>query len=225
MSQPTHGGASMLDVQRIVTGPLQANCYLVAGRENEAVVIDPGEDFERIDAAIGAHGARPRAVLCTHAHHDHVGAAVAVAEAYGAPVHLHERDVPLLRYVNLFRRALHDQRPAPVPRADVPIEDGAELRFGELEVRVLHTPGHSPGSVCFEIAGELFSGDTLGVGGPGRADLPGGDPAALAASLRRLANRFDPETVLHPGHGEATRVGEALRQPASAKPSRGGPSR
>lgn len=200
----------MLDIQRIVTGPLEANCY-VAAIGGDAIVIDPGEQFELIDAAIAIMEVDVHAILCTHAHPDHLSAAMPVSQKYDAPFHMHEDDAFLLSRVNLFRKLVHGYRPISVPSIDVPIDDGMKFCFGALEATVIHTPGHSPGSVCFEVAGHLFTGDTIARDGLGRSDFVRGNEEDLAASADRLSERFDAGTVLYPGHGDATRLREALR--------------
>lgn len=204
-------------VRRIVVGTFAANCYLVAHPGGDAVLVDPGDDFGRIAAGVGELGVDVRAVLATHAHHDHVGAAAEAVGEYGAPFHMSPEDRGLLRRANFFRAALERGRPFVLPEVDVELTDGMPLRFGALDVAVVHTPGHTPGGVCFRVGGELFSGDTLLAGGPGRTDLPSADPVALAASLERLAALCDADTRLWPGHGESARLGDALARKRSPR--------
>jgi hydroxyacylglutathione hydrolase len=188
---------------------MRTNCYVVSAATGDTVVIDPGDEFELIGAAIDrVPGREVHAVLCTHAHFDHLMAATAVSETYGAPLHLHGADRQMLRRANLFHRLLQKGERFPIPDIDVSLEDEMTLSFGALEVRVVHTPGHSPGSVCYELAGGLFTGDTLGPGGPGRTDLPGGDPVALRASVLRLTQEYSAGTVVHAGHGPQILLGD-----------------
>jgi hydroxyacylglutathione hydrolase len=199
----------MADVRRIETGRLRTNCYVVSAASGDTVVIDPGDEFESIDAAIESVPDRQvHAVLCTHGHFDHLMAASPMREKYEAPLHLHPADAPLLRRASFFHRLIHEGEPFSVPPIDVPIEDGMSLSFGALRVQIAHTPGHSPGSVCYEVAGKLFTGDTLGSDGLGREDLPGGDPTALRASFRRLTHEYSAGTVINPGHGPSLLLGE-----------------
>lgn len=207
-------------VARIENGRWRANCYVVS-RGTDAVVIDPGGDVERIDAHVAERSLSPRAVLATHAHYDHVAAATEVVGRYGAPLHAHPADGELLRRINLYGALFLGEDPIRPPELDVELADGMELRFGELEVGVVHTPGHSPGSVCLLIGGELFTGDTLMASQLGRTDLAGGDRDALETSLALLGRRFPPETTVRPGHGEAAVLGELLPRLATMPEWRG----
>jgi hydroxyacylglutathione hydrolase len=198
----------MADIQRIETGRLQANCYVVSAPNGDAVVVDPGDQFDLIEATIAVRAIGIRAVLCTHAHFDHLGAAVAVCERYEVPFHLHDDDAALLRRASFTRRITGHGDSFPIPPIDVSLADGMTLLFGELEVKVVHTPGHSPGAVCFEVDGVLFTGDMIGSEGLGRTDLPGGSTEAMWASFLRLTRDYAPSTALYPGHGLPVRLGD-----------------
>jgi len=196
-------------LRRIVCGQLSENCYVI-GRGADAAVIDPGGGVEEIAAHVAEHGLRVHAVLNTHGHADHLAAAAPVVAAYGAPFHLHPADRGLLARANFYRQVFHGEGRIDVPRLDVPLAGVVSLRFGELAVGVLHTPGHTPGSVCFQIGDDLFTGDTLGAEHVGRTDLPGGDRAALEASIALLAETCSPETTIRPGHGEPAPAADVL---------------
>lgn len=197
-------------VHRIVTGPLAANCYVVSSASGDAAIVDPGGECEAIAKHVAAHGLLPRAALATHGHHDHVGALAEVVGLYDAPFGIHSAESASLRRVNFCRFAFHGEEPVEIPDFDVDLADVATLALGDLELTVVHTPGHSPGSVCLEVAGALLTGDTLMATGPGSANLPGSDPALLEASIRRLAELYPPDTTIHPGHGGRGRLGDAL---------------
>ena len=201
----------MLDVERVVTGPLEQNCYLVSTDRREAVVVDPGGEPERIEALLGEGGLTLKAIVATHAHADHVAGAAPLAVATSAPFHLHGADAALLARLNFYRAVLHGASAVRVPHIDVDLTDRSHLRLGGIEVRVLRTPGHTPGGVCFEIGGELFTGDTLLAAGPGRTDFPGGDRATLCESIAGLAKHFPADTTVRPGHGGPVELGHALR--------------
>lgn len=206
---------SALHVHRIVTGSLLENCYVVSHPESDAVVVDPGGEFDRIAAHVAASDLRVHAVVNTHAHPDHLAAASEVVEAYGATFHLHSDDEPLLPRANFYRRFIEKAEPIRVPTDVTSLTGVTALAFGALDVAVIHTPGHTPGSVCFGIGDALFTGDTLMDGGLGRADLPGGDERALEASVALIAERYPAETVVYPGHGESGRLGEVVAARAS----------
>jgi len=189
-------------------GPLQANCYLVRDGGAACFVIDPGGDAELILAHCQAHGLRPELILLTHGHMDHMAAAAALKESCSARVLIHEAD----------REAVENPHPfwaqmvggAPSVEVDEGLRDGQELRLGDLALRVLHTPGHSPGSVCFMAEDVIFTGDTLFAGGVGRTDLPGGSMTVLEQSLQLIISATTPETVVYPGHGPASTMAEEI---------------
>jgi glyoxylase-like metal-dependent hydrolase (beta-lactamase superfamily II) len=209
------------DVARIVTGRWKENCYVASSPAGDAVVIDPGGEVAQIQARVADGGLRVHAVLNTHAHYDHLGAVVRVAEQYGVPFHLHPADEDLLQRANFYRALFLGDESIAIPSLDSELADGLELSFGTLEVAVVHTPGHTPGSVCLECDGELFTGDTVMAKHLGRTDLPGGDRELLLASVALLAERYPAETVLHPGHGEPAVLGEVLSRLAGLPEFRG----
>jgi hydroxyacylglutathione hydrolase len=199
----------VLHVHRIVTGTWKENCYIVA-EGVDAVVVDPGGEFPQIRAHVAAAGLRCHAVVNTHAHYDHLGAVVETGTEYAAPFHLHPDDADLLVRANFYRTLFLGEEAIAIPSIDVELADAQSLRFGELTLEVVHTPGHTPGSVSLCAAGELFTGDTLMANHLGRTDLPGGDREALMASVDALAAGFAETTVIHPGHGPSAVLGEVL---------------
>lgn len=190
----------------------------VAGCEatREAIVIDPGDEVEDLIAAVRSHGLRVVYILLTHAHVDHVTGVGRARAAFAAPVGLHRDDLLLYRRAPELG-ALFGLRVEAPPPVDFFYEPGTALRFGEYEVRPLHTPGHCPGGVCLQVGRPgaqdtaLFVGDTLFAGSIGRTDLPGGDHATLMRSIRDVLLAFGDEAVVYPGHGPATTIGEERR--------------
>ncbi len=193
-------------------GLIQTNCYIVGCEETgEGAVIDPGGHPQRILDEVERHGLVVKLVLNTHAHFDHTDANAAIIQATAAPLALHPADRPLLKASGgaaLF--GLHAD-PSPLPALD--LHDGDQLDVGQLRFRVLHTPGHTPGHVCFyePTAGVLFDGDVLFHRGVGRADLPGGNWQQLMESIQRVLFALPDETVVYSGHGPATTIGEEKR--------------
>ncbi|MCU1496337.1 MAG: Zn-dependent hydrolase [Acidimicrobiales bacterium] len=171
------------------------NIWLV-GNDHEVIVIDAAHDHRPIAAAVGDRKAV--AVVCTHGHNDHINAAVALADAIGAPILLHPDDTMLWE-------AVYPDRPV-----DAPLADGQELTVGATTLRVLHTPGHSPGGCCLldEAGGILFSGDTLFKGGPGATGRSFSDKSVILRSIADRLLPLPPETIVHTGHGDDTRIGD-----------------
>jgi hydroxyacylglutathione hydrolase len=199
-------------------GQLGCNCTIVACPEtSEALVVDPGDEAARILEELATRGWRAVRVVHTHAHFDHVLATGAVAAASGAETALHKDDRLLYDHVPDQLR-LFGMAPPPEPAGDIQRElsGGEVLGFGKREARVIHTPGHTPGSICLylEAAGErplLFAGDTLFAGSIGRTDLPGGDLKTLLYSIRSVLFEFDDDAVVYPGHGDPTTIGRERR--------------
>jgi hydroxyacylglutathione hydrolase len=203
-----------MKIAGIVVGPFQSNTWLVTDDAGEiGVVVDPGDDPERIIAAIREAGIKVAAVLLTHGHIDHVGAAADVAQATGAKVHIHPGDREVLDMVPSQCR-LFGVRVVQAPTIDEELQDGAELDFGALKVSCIHTPGHSPGHTCFlfsdGVETVMTSGDLLFAGSIGRTDLWGGNVSEMRASLERI-QEIPPETVVYSGHGPATTIGKETR--------------
>jgi glyoxylase-like metal-dependent hydrolase (beta-lactamase superfamily II) len=192
-------------------GPLQCNCTILGDpTTGNALVIDPGDDAEGILERLSANGLRAVALVHTHAHFDHVGATRRVAEATKAAIQLHQAD--LFLYENLeMQGAAFGFSFDPVLPVTRFLGDGDTIAAGGLEVEVLHTPGHTPGSVCFSLAGPapvLFSGDTLFQGSIGRTDLWGGDGRAILRSIKSRLYGLPEDTLVIPGHGPETTIGE-----------------
>lgn len=190
--------------QVYAVGGYQANCYLVWDEQKNAVVIDAGAEPERLLRRVQEEGLSVKALLLTHAHFDHMLAVNALQQATGAPLYLHESEAPALSdpAVSLLSLCSTPCRLT----ADRVLRDGDTVTAGALTFTALHTAGHTVGSCCYLCDGVLFAGDTLFAGSVGRTDFPGGSYADQSASLRRLA-ALPPETVVLPGHGEATTIG------------------
>lgn len=194
-------------METYVVGPLQENSYVVACEESkEAVIIDPGAEAERIYRGITFHGFMLKYIMNTHGHLDHIGGVADLAAKTGAPFLLHEDDLYLIENVDREPLQAYLQAPAP-PRPQQLLKDGGRIQVGALEFQVLHTPGHTPGSVCFLTGDVLFSGDTLFANSIGRTDLPGGNHAQLLNSIREKLFPLADEIKVYPGHGNATTIG------------------
>jgi glyoxylase-like metal-dependent hydrolase (beta-lactamase superfamily II) len=198
-----------LDVEILTVGAIGENCFLFRRQgADRLLVVDPGEEAERILAAIEATGASVEAILLTHCHFDHVGAVAPVARATGAPVYCPEIEVPVLADIMAYV-PWAGFGPYESYEADEVVRGGETLELAGLELDVVFTPGHSPGHVTYAVRGEeaIFSGDVLFQGSVGRVDLPGGDGPTLLASIGKLLDAYPDETVVHPGHMGLTTLG------------------
>jgi glyoxylase-like metal-dependent hydrolase (beta-lactamase superfamily II) len=210
---------SGLDVRSFGLGPVQTNAYIARADANarHGVLIDPGEEPERVLAAMRALEVTIDAILITHCHFDHIGAVAPLAKATGAPVYVPERERPVLADINSY--TLPGFGPFEGYETDRTLSGDERLELAGLQIDVLATPGHSPGHLTYAISpargahapagGEvaLFSGDVLFQGSVGRVDLPGGDWNVLERSIATLLERFPPQTVVYPGHMGATTLG------------------
>ncbi len=204
-------------------GPVAENCFVLRSDGSErALIVDPGDEAERILAAVNELGVTIEAILLTHCHFDHIGAVAPVAEATGAPVHCPEIEVPVLADIMSY---------VPWPGfgpyesydADETVAGGETLELAGLELDVIFTPGHSPGHVTYSVRDEaaVFSGDVLFQGSVGRVDLPGGDWPTLAESIRTLLDSHPDETAVYPGHMGTTTLGaERATNPVLAELAR-----
>ena len=201
-----------MQVASITVGAFASNCHLLSGRPGEAIVVDPGEEPDRIAAELLRRRWTPVAYLLTHGHMDHVHGLAAMLDRFPAPVGLHPRDAEWAFSEWNAMPPYYDQPRAPgaIARA---WQEGQRWSDAGLDYVVIESPGHSPGGVCFHFVAErvLVAGDTLFQGSVGRTDLPGGDARVLAASLRRLAQLPDDTRVLC-GHGPATTMGSEKRE-------------
>jgi len=199
-------------LQPFVIGPLETNAYLLADRDaGEALVIDPGGDPGEILAFLAEQRLTCRLIVNTHGHFDHISGNRALKSATGAALLVHAGDVPMLTEATTHAR-LFLMRAENSPPPDVILVDQGEVRVGSVILRVLHTPGHSPGGVTLVAPGMAFCGDLVFRGSVGRTDLPGGSERVLLDSIRRQILTLPDDTVLYPGHGPDTTVGLEKKQ-------------
>lgn len=192
-------------------GMLACNCSVVGDEETgDAIVIDPGDEVERVQEVLARHKLRAKYIVATHAHIDHVGGLEQLKRATGAAVLMHQDDLPLYRNLAIQAEWLGVLPPGVVD-VDQFLKEGDVLRFGPHALEILHTPGHSPGSLCLHLPGDhekIFSGDTLFQGGIGRTDLWGGSYEEIMRSIHDRLLVFPDETLVYPGHGPSTVIGE-----------------
>ena len=194
--------------KEVVVGALETNCYLVYCEETlQCAVVDPGAEPERIFLEIADAELKPVVIINTHGHVDHIGANWDMKDHFGVPLYIHAADSPMLGKIQQLELSLF-LGAKDSPPADHLMSDGEEIKIGNSVLRVLHTPGHSPGSVSLLGDGFLLSGDTLFFEGVGRTDLPGGSQKQLEQSLREKVMTLPDETVVLPGHGPLTSVGQ-----------------
>jgi hydroxyacylglutathione hydrolase len=191
-----------------VVGPLACNCYVVGDEvTRQAIVIDPGDDADELAAEIVSRGLTITAIVATHAHFDHIVAAEQLRAATGAPFMLHDEDRPLLDWMQESGRLfLGVELPDP-PEVDTSVTEGDRITAGTVALEVVHTPGHSPGSISLVAPDSVFSGDTLFAGSIGRTDLPGGDGQALLDAVRSKLFPLGESLMVYPGHGPTTTLG------------------
>jgi len=225
-------GTSHIIHEILPVGMLQCNCHIIGDpKTHEALVIDPGDDADRILAIIERHKLKVRAIVITHTHIDHVAGLHKLQQATGAPVRIHPDDLELYRMLDVQARWLGWKTPEKV-KLDEPLREGEAIRWGGFEARVLHTPGHTEGSVCLYMPanpgragivtnphdaskpmvesgpGRLFAGDTLFAGSIGRTDLWGGSFETIIRSLKGKVLELPDDTIVYPGHGESTTIGQ-----------------
>lgn len=199
-----------MNIQKIVVGQLDVNCYIISDDSNSGtLIVDPGDEPEKIIEFIDATGLQPKYILFTHAHYDHVCAAKELHNQYNAIIVMHEREIITYRMTEqLCIPWGYDHEDFPEPESIV--KDGDTISVGTISFKVIHTPGHTPGSICILGENTLFSGDTLFKGSVGRTDLPGGDFWLLSQSLKKLT-LLPPETRVLCGHEGETTIAEEMR--------------
>ncbi len=207
----------MVQVYTLVVGRLQTNCYIVQSK-GEAVVVDPGDEASRILQYVDDLGAKVRTIIATHTHFDHVLGVVELKRETGAPFLIHREDLSILESMQDRVRMFLGLQVPPPPKTDGFLKDDDVVKFGDETLKVIHTPGHSPGSIS--LAGQcfVFTGDALFNQSIGRTDLPGGDFETLIKSITDRLLSLDDNTIAYPGHGPETSIGdEKLANPFVGK--------
>ena len=186
------------------------NCYLIRRRDTSAaLIVDPGLQLDRVERQLREERLTLERILVTHGHIDHVGGVPALHQETGAPIAMHPDDLAILDWNQLGQLPFTPRGFAPFS-IDLALSHGLKLAFQDLSVRVLHTPGHTEGSVCFLFGLDCFAGDTLFQRGIGRTDLPGGDMRKIVFSIREVLYTLPPKTVVYPGHGPRTTIEEEM---------------
>ena len=194
-------------IRKLEVGPIMANCYILGCKKTkEAVVIDPGDETDRILMALTEEGLKVKYILNTHGHFDHVGGNKRLKAATNAPLMIHADDEPMLSDLSTaastFGLSAENS-----PKSDKNLSDGDEISFGNIVLKVFHTPGHSRGGICFYTDGHVFVGDTLFAGSIGRTDLPGGDYNTLISNIKEKLFVLPDTTIVYTGHGPETTIG------------------
>jgi len=199
---------SSMILEVLPVGRLQCNCVVIGDKTTgEAIVVDPGDEIARILAVVARHKLTVKQIVVTHAHIDHIAGAAKLKAATGAPVFYNQLDLPLVKMMDMQAGWLGVETPT-VNAPDASAEDGTKVGVGCLRGTVLHTPGHTEGSISLHFPGEglLLAGDTLFAGSIGRTDLPGGDSRKIIASIKDRLLPLPDETIVVPGHGSTTTI-------------------
>ncbi len=197
-------------IEKFVVGPLEVNCYVIADEgSKEALIVDPGDEPDRIVEFVKEKGLTVNKIVYTHSHFDHVGGLPELKEATGAELMMHKEELPVYEAAR-HMAAFWGYEIDPLPKPDVLLSEGDSVTTGNLSFEVLHTPGHSPGGICLYGEGIVITGDTLFAGSVGRTDLEGGNMENLKKSFKRLMELPEDTQVL-PGHGPETTIGQERR--------------
>ena len=200
-----------LKVKQIPTGKWKENCFIASNAQGQALIIDPGAEFDDIVGYIERNGLEVCAILNTHAHYDHVGVVSALKERFQVPFFLHSKDKKLLKSANLYCTLFDGTSPIKIPKVDYYFDEVNVKDFvTQFSMEVSHTPGHTWGSVCIFVGGYLFTGDILLYGKIGPTDIPGGNQEAIFESLKHIA-RFPMKTLICPGHGKIISLEDELK--------------
>lgn len=193
-------------IKKLAVGPIQANCFIVGcDQTKEAVVIDPGGDADRILMALAESKLTVKYILNTHGHFDHVSENKKIKDVTGADILIHELDKPMLDQLEMSA-SMFGLNVENSPPPDKTVDDGDTISFGSVTLKVIHTPGHSPGGVSFYADGYAFVGDTLFAGSVGRTDLPGGSMQTLVESIQKKLFVLGDDVVVYCGHGPETTI-------------------
>ena len=200
----------MLSIKTYKTGKWWENCYIVHNSLKSGLIIDPGENHDEICRHIKEKNIKALAIINTHAHYDHIGAVATLKDTLRIPFYLHSKDKRLLNSTNLYRALFESEHAITIPSVDHFLDQfPTPLKFNDITVKVIETPGHTKGSVCFQIEDSLFTGDTIFEKDIGRVDLPGGNQAKLIESLKKLS-KLPTSLKLYPGHGNAITMQQVL---------------
>lgn len=198
-------------LESVCVGMMQANCYILASSENsQAIIIDPGSEAQKIRQVLKKYGLTPAFIVNTHGHYDHIGC----DDKFGVPVYVHSQDLPFLKDAQLnlsgmfaFGYRVHSEIKA--------LEDKERIKLDDIELEVIHIPGHTPGGIALLLKKPekkiVFTGDSLFCRGIGRADLAGGDEELLIRSIRERLLILPDDTLIYPGHGPSSTIGEEKR--------------
>lgn len=199
-------------IKQLVVGPLDVCCYLVGCSETrEAAIVDPGGNEDLIVSTLEALGLKPTLIVNTHAHPDHTAGNRALKQLLNIPIAMHEADAgSFLNQVSLFLGSMFGAPPSPQP--DMLLKDNETINVGNLSLKVIHTPGHTPGSICLYYPGHVFTGDTLFVGAVGRTDLPGGSWETLINSIKTKLFTLPEETIVWPGHNYGEKPSSTIKE-------------
>lgn len=197
----------MVKVHTLVVGQLQTNCYILESR-GHSIIVDPGDEPERVIRFVEDINAIPTSIIATHTHFDHVLGVDAVRKRLDVPFMIHHDDLAMLQSMQSRVRQFMGFKVPPPPKVDSYVKEGDSLKLAEETLRVIHTPGHSPGSISLAGEGFVLTGDALFNQSIGRTDLPGGDLKTLVASIRKKLFKLDDGTIVHPGHGPETTIGD-----------------
>jgi len=192
--------------EAMAVGSYMSNCYIVGSEKTkEAAIIDPGAEFNRIDAKIIELGLTPKMIILTHAHGDHIGAVLELIEKYNIPVYIHEDDAEALVDSNInLSKAIFRKEVNITP--DVKLKDKDKITLGDLEFEIIHTPGHTPGGISIKVENIMMTGDTLFNHSIGRTDFPGGSFEQIINSIRNKIFKYDDDIIVYPGHNSPTTI-------------------
>ena len=200
-----------INIKNIITGNWKQNCYIISNSYGKALIVDPGNDKEKIEDYIDSNGINVIAILNTHAHFDHIGAVKYLKDKYNLPFFLHPADEKLLKTANLYIKIFDGTGIIKIPSVNYFYDKNNMQQFANsFKIEVVFTPGHTQGGVCLFINNCLFTGDTLLKGQIGRTDLPGGNGKILNKSLK-VISKLPSQTIIYPGHGTPSTIGYELK--------------
>lgn len=200
---------SDVTLKTVTVGMLKTNCYILADNgTGTGIIIDPGDEAEKISAAVREADLDVKYIINTHAHYDHIGAVLKLKDEFGAEILVHEADGPMLEDPTLNLSFNKPKIKAAGVKPDKLLNEGDIVTAGKIELKVIHTPGHTPGSICLLGKDYIFTGDTLFAGAVGRTDLPGGSHKSIVESIQTKLKTLPDNLKVYPGHGPSTTIGE-----------------